>query len=98
MPKASRMYVFFSCSRMDFRLKKEKQEMQLEHLGDIKANSLAEWIATDAVDAAIRRHFRHFLMTYVDDHGSSVYGERIRNLGESKLFLLFHSARKLTSS
>lgn len=23
-------------------------------------------------------------MTYVDEHGSSVYGQRIRNLGESK--------------
>lgn len=22
-------------------------------------------------------------MTYVDDHGASVYGQRIRNLGES---------------
>jgi len=23
-------------------------------------------------------------MTYIDDNGSSVYGQRIRNLGESK--------------
>ena len=24
-------------------------------------------------------------MTYVDEHGASVYGQRIRNLGESKI-------------
>lgn len=26
-------------------------------------------------------------MTYVDDHGASVYGQRIRNLGESASLL-----------
>ena len=26
-------------------------------------------------------------MTYVDDHGASVYGQRIRNLGESPSLL-----------
>ena len=25
-------------------------------------------------------------MTYVDEHGASVYGQRIRNLGESMVF------------
>jgi DNA replication licensing factor MCM2 len=36
-------------------------------------------------------------MTYVDEHGSSVYGQRIRNLGESTLFSLFFLIRHVTS-
>lgn len=62
------------------------QEIPLEQLSDIKAKSIAEWIANERVRRSIVRHFRQFLMTYVDDHGASVYGQRIRNLGESMLF------------
>ena len=60
------------------------QEVPLEQLSDIKAKSVVEWIAYDRVRRSIIRHFRQFLMTYVDEHGASVYGQRIRNLGESK--------------
>jgi DNA replication licensing factor MCM2 len=59
------------------------QEIPAEQLGDIKAKSIVEWIANDRVRNGIIRHFRQFLMTYVDEHGASVYGQRIRNLGES---------------
>lgn len=59
------------------------QELPLEQLGDIKAKSIVEWIANDRVRRSIVKHFRLFLMTYVDEHGTSVYGQRIRNLGES---------------
>ena len=58
--------------------------MSLEHLGDVKAGSIAEWVAIDPVRRAIQKHFRSFLMTYVDDNGQSVYGQRIKNLGESE--------------
>jgi len=61
------------------------QELPLEQLSDIKAKSIIEWIAQERVRRSIVRHFRQFLMTYVDEHGSSVYGHRIRNLGESML-------------
>ena len=61
------------------------QELPYEQLSDIKSNSIAEWIANERVRRSIVRHFRQFLMTYVDEHGASVYGQRIRNLGESKL-------------
>ena len=61
--------------------------MPLEQLSDIKAKSIVEWIANDRVRRSIIKHFRQFLMTYVDDHGASVYGQRIRNLGESASFL-----------
>jgi len=59
-------------------------EIPLEQLSDIKAKSIIEWIANERVRRSIIKHFRQFLMTYVDEHGASVYGERIRNLGESK--------------
>ena len=64
-----------------------EKEVPLEQLSDIKAKSIVEWIANDRVRRSIVKHFRQFLMTYVDDHGASVYGQRIRNLGESELFL-----------
>ena len=60
------------------------QEIPIEQLGDIKAKSIVEWIANERVRRSIIRHFRQFLMTYVDEHGASVYGQRIRHLGESK--------------
>ena len=67
------------------------QEIPLEQLSDIKAKSIAEWIANERVRRSIIRHFRHFLMTYVDENGASVYGQRIRNLGESMLLGSFVS-------
>ena len=49
-----------------------------------QAKSSVEWIANDRVRRSIIRHFRQFLMTYVDEHGASVYSQRVRNLGESE--------------
>nr|VWP01020.1 V-type proton ATPase catalytic subunit A (V-ATPase subunit A) (EC [Ganoderma boninense] len=59
-----------------------EDELPYEQLSDIKANSIAEWIAISRVRKSIARSFRIFLQTYVDEHGSSVYGQRIRHLGE----------------
>lgn len=66
------------------------QEMSLEHLGDIKAASIAEWVAIDTVRRAIQKHFKSFLMTYTDENGQSVYGQRIKHLGESEFHQSFH--------
>ena len=60
------------------------QEMSLEHLGDVKAGSIAEWVNIESVRRAVQKHFRSFLMTYVDDNGQSVYGQRIKHLGEGE--------------
>ncbi|KAL1413566.1 MCM DNA helicase complex subunit [Vanrija albida] len=60
----------------------DDDEMSLEHLGDIKASSIAEWVAVPSVRRAIQKHFKSFLMTYVDANGQSVYGQRIKHLGE----------------
>ncbi|THV02336.1 MCM-domain-containing protein [Dendrothele bispora CBS 962.96] len=60
-----------------------EDEIPLEQLSDIKAKSIVEWIANPRVKRTIVRHFRQFLMSYVDEQGSSVYGQRIRHLGET---------------
>jgi DNA replication licensing factor MCM2 len=74
-----------------------EQEVPLEQLSDIKAKSIVEWIANDRVRRSIVKHFRQFLMTYVDDHGASVYGQRIRNLGESTSFLALQKVNGLST-
>ncbi|KAF3935370.1 hypothetical protein ABW20_dc0107286 [Dactylellina cionopaga] len=59
------------------------QELSLEGLADVKNASLPEWIALPAVQRSIAREFKSFLLEYVDSSThSSVYGTRIRNLGE----------------
>lgn len=70
--------------------------MPLQDLGDIKAPTINEWVAIPAVRRSIVTHFKNFLMTFVDEQGQSVYGQRIRALGEGSslgfvcfLFLTF---------
>lgn len=57
-------------------------ELPLEQLGDVKAESIAAWVATESVRRTVVREFRNFLVTYVDEQGISVYGQRIKTLGE----------------
>ncbi|KAE8203388.1 hypothetical protein A4X06_0g2214 [Tilletia controversa] len=57
-------------------------EIPLEQLGDVKTDSIASWVAADNVRRTIVREFRNFLVTYVDENGVSVYGQRIKTLGE----------------
>ncbi|KAI9834302.1 MAG: MCM DNA helicase complex subunit [Phylliscum demangeonii] len=59
-----------------------EEELSLETLQDIKASSLTEWVALPAVQRSIQREFKSFLTEYTDEHGTSVYGTRIRKLGE----------------
>lgn len=56
--------------------------MSLSDLRNMKDSSIAVWITREAVSRGIKREFRDFLQTYVDEHGTSVYGERIRDMGE----------------
>ena len=58
------------------------EELSLEALQDIKAASLTDWVAQPAVHRTISREFKAFLTEYTDDQGTSVYGTRIRSLGE----------------
>ncbi|KAI7904580.1 MCM2/3/5 family-domain-containing protein [Cokeromyces recurvatus] len=57
-------------------------EMSLNDLRNVKDSSIAVWITREAVRRGIKREFKDFLQTYVDEHGTSVYGERIRDMGE----------------
>lgn len=56
--------------------------MTLDELGNVKTATITEWIAEPGPRRTIRREFKEFLLTYVDEHGTSVYGERIRDMGE----------------
>ncbi|EMC95950.1 hypothetical protein BAUCODRAFT_24927 [Baudoinia panamericana UAMH 10762] len=58
------------------------EELSLEALADIKAASLTDWVAQPAVHKTIAREFKNFLTEYTDSNGTSVYGVRIRTLGE----------------
>ncbi|KAF2267390.1 MCM-domain-containing protein [Lojkania enalia] len=58
------------------------EELTLEALADVKASSLTDWVAQPAVARTITREFRSFLTEYTDQQGISVYGTRIRTLGE----------------
>jgi DNA replication licensing factor MCM2 len=58
------------------------EELTLEALADVKASTLPEWVAQPAVARTIAREFKSFLTEYIDEHAQSVYGNRIRTLGE----------------
>ncbi|PVU86321.1 hypothetical protein BB560_006758 [Smittium megazygosporum] len=60
----------------------EEKALTLDDLKDMKGNSVSAWISEAGPRQAISREFRNFLLTYVDEKGNSVYGERIRKLGE----------------
>lgn len=58
------------------------EELSLESLTDIKAGSITEWVLQPQVSRSIARELKSFLLEYTDEHGRSVYGARIRTLGE----------------
>ncbi|KAK3074074.1 MCM DNA helicase complex subunit [Teratosphaeriaceae sp. CCFEE 6253] len=58
------------------------EELSLEALADVKAASLTDWVAQPAVHKTIAREFKAFLTEYTNANGTSVYGVRIRTLGE----------------
>ena len=57
------------------------EELSLEAIADVKAESMSEWINTPAVRRTIASEFKSFLLEYTDDHGTSVYGQRIKSMG-----------------
>ncbi|MCJ1422802.1 MCM DNA helicase complex subunit [Sticta canariensis] len=59
-----------------------EEELSLETLQDVKASSLTDWVALPAVHRTISREFKSFLTEYTDENGISVYGTRVRTLGE----------------
>lgn len=74
------------------------EELSLEALHDVKASSLTDWVSQQAVQRTIKREFKAFLTEYIDDSGSSVYGNRIRTLGEVNAETLEVSYEHLSTS
>ena len=74
------------------------EELSLEALHDVKASSLTEWVSQPAVQRTIKREFKAFLTEHTDDSGSSVYGNRIRTLGEINAETLEVSYEHLSTS
>ncbi|KAF1963269.1 MCM-domain-containing protein [Byssothecium circinans] len=58
------------------------EELSLEAMSDIKSNTLSEWVSQPAISRTIAREFKSFLTEFVDEHGKSIYGNRVRTLGE----------------
>lgn len=58
------------------------EELSANALGDVKAPTIAEWVTQPVVHRTIAREFKSFLFAYIDENGRSVYGKRIRTLGE----------------
>ncbi|KAG6150434.1 MCM DNA helicase complex subunit [Claviceps purpurea] len=75
-----------------------EEELSLEALGDVKASNLTEWVSQPAVQRTVRREFKAFLTSYTDMSGSSVYGNRIRTLGEINAETLEVSYEHLSES
>ena len=74
------------------------EELSLETLQDVKASSLNDWIVVPSVRRTIAREFKSFLTEYTDESGTSVYGTRVRTLGEVNAESLEVSYDHLTSS
>ncbi|QLL32716.1 hypothetical protein HG536_0D02380 [Torulaspora globosa] len=74
------------------------EELTLESLSNVKANSYSEWITQPNVSRTIARELKSFLLEYTDDTGRSVYGARIRVLGEMNSESLEVNYRHLAES
>ncbi|KAE8387254.1 MCM2/3/5 family-domain-containing protein [Aspergillus alliaceus] len=58
------------------------EELSLEEMMDIKAANVTDWVLQPQVLRSIYREFKTFLTEYTDDSGASVYGNKIKTLGE----------------
>ncbi|CAO3595518.1 unnamed protein product [Absidia cylindrospora] len=64
------------------QMESDQVEMSIDDLANIKNATVGHWITQVGPRCAIKREFKDFLQTHVDEQGSSVYGERIRDMGE----------------
>lgn len=73
-------------------------EITYAQLIDVKAPSVLEWICQPQVTRTIAREFKSFLLEFVDENGRSIYGPRIREMGETNSESLEVSFHHLLSS
>lgn len=57
----------------------------IENLVDTKGHSAREWVSMTEPRAEIKARFKRFLATYVDEHGTNIYREKIRQMCEGVL-------------
>ncbi|KAB8259091.1 MCM2/3/5 family-domain-containing protein [Aspergillus pseudonomiae] len=58
------------------------EDLSLEEMMDIKAPNVTDWVLQPQVLRSIYREFKAFLTEFTDDSGASVYGNKIKTLGE----------------
>ncbi|OJJ44375.1 hypothetical protein ASPZODRAFT_781487 [Penicilliopsis zonata CBS 506.65] len=74
------------------------EELTLEELSDIKADNITDWVTQPQVLRSIYREFKAFLTEFTDPAGASVYGNRIKTLGEVNSASLEVSYNHLSST
>ncbi|PSR97624.1 MCM2/3/5 family-domain-containing protein [Coniella lustricola] len=74
-----------------------EEELSLEALRDVKSSNITDWVSQTNVQRSVKREFKSFLTEYTDDNGLSVYGNRIRTLGEINAESLEVSYQELAS-
>ncbi|ELU42604.1 DNA replication licensing factor mcm2 [Rhizoctonia solani AG-1 IA] len=55
--------------------------LPMQELSQIKAGSIVEWLAAESVRRSVAKFFKLFLLEMTDEHGDSVYGQRIIQAG-----------------
>ncbi|KAF9888146.1 MCM DNA helicase complex subunit [Aspergillus nanangensis] len=58
------------------------EELSIEELGDVKAANVTDWVVQPQVLRSVYREFKAFLTEFIDELGASVYGNKIKTLGE----------------
>ncbi|KAI5948893.1 MCM2 [Candida theae] len=82
----------------DIEIDPFSEELSLESLTDVKAPSITEWILQPAVSRSIARELKSFFLEYTDVNGESVYGNKMRTLGEVNAESLEVSYKDLADS
>lgn len=82
----------------DIEIDPFSEELSLESLTDVKAPSITEWILQPAVSRSIARELKSFFLEYTDANGESVYGNKMRTLGEVNAESLEVSYKDLADS
>ncbi|PLB53395.1 MCM-domain-containing protein [Aspergillus steynii IBT 23096] len=58
------------------------EELSLTEMLDVKATNVTDWVLQPQVLRSIYSQFKTFLTEYIDASGASVYGDKIKLLGE----------------
>ncbi|KAE8351710.1 MCM2/3/5 family-domain-containing protein [Aspergillus coremiiformis] len=58
------------------------EELSMDELVDVKAANITDWVLQPQVLRSIYREFKAFLTEFTDPSGASVYGNKIKTLGE----------------